>query len=111
MPSPLALLIAVLVFTGPILGCSVDADKESEGTAPEPSVTGPVSPPRASSIAPETDPIDTTNSPRFFDPSRQRAQLVEPDADDTQVEIRAATPEDRDGYYEARNRADRATHP
>lgn len=109
-PRLILCLFAIIGVAMATAGCSPDSEME-KGDAP-------ASPSSASSresmkpaASPEGSSADGAEVPRFFDPTRADADANDLPKEPTEIELRPAETQDRDRYYEARQRAERAQNP
>lgn len=94
-------VVAALFANVAILGACDGGDQASQSSSPAAGVE------RGLTQGAGSRPAGSQEKPSdFFDPSREAKTASAAPRDDSSVGIRRATREDRDGYYEARRRAE-----
>ena len=94
---PLFLAVALTIFAS---ACSQETDSGQAETAP--ALSG------ADGSSESVSALEAPEVPRFFDASKREPKAEEPVRASATIEVRPASPRDRDGYYEARRRAERS---
>lgn len=98
---PLFLAVALTIFA---TACSQETDSGQAETAPDLAAASSGADGSSESVS----ALEAPEVPRFFDASKREPKAEEPVRASATIEVRPASPRDRDGYYEARRRAERS---
>lgn len=98
---PLFLAVALTIFA---TACSQETDSGQAETASDLAAASSGADGSSESVS----ALEAPEVPRFFDASKREPKAEEPVRASATIEVRPASPRDRDGYYEARRRAERS---